>query len=308
VTGVQTCALPISWVNANNAAGFGGLPTAPVDSRFNAVTQINTNGISNYNGLTVQFRRALAWGFSGQVGYTWSHALDDISSAPGEFWSFANSQVSMSSPYLSQNYSNSDFDIRQSLVADFVWNAPFKPSRRPLGWLVKDWMVSGKFYVRSGEPFSVTDGSLAGMVTNANGGSALIGAGTIMATPIGAVSASCSSAAVSTPCLSPSQFVASGSETTFGMPRNSFYGPGYFDIDMSAMRSIPIREGIRFTVGIQSFNLLNHPNFANPSGNISQPGLGLIGSTVSPPTSPYGSFQGSAVSGRVIVATGRFTF
>jgi len=297
------------WSNAYNANGFGGLPTAPVDSRFNAVTQINTNGISNFNGLTVQFRRALAWGFSGQLGYTWSHSLDDISSAPGEFWSFATSQVSMSSPYLHQNYSSSDFDVRNSLVADFVWNAPFKPSRHALSWLVSNWMVSGKFYLRSGEPFSVTDGSLAGLITTANGGNPLIGGGTIMATPLGPYSASCGSSAVSTPCLNASQFVAAGTETTFGMPRNSVFGPGYFDIDSSILKSFPvIKENIRFTFGIQAFNLLNHPNFANPSGNISAPGLGLIGSTVSAPTSPYGAFQGAAVSGRVIVATGRFTF
>lgn len=296
------------WVNAYNASGFGGLPTSPVDSRFNAVTQINTNGISNFNGLTVQWRRALAWGFSGQVGYTWSHALDDISSLPGEFWNFSNSFVSMNSPYLSQNYSNSDFDIRHNLVADFVWNAPFKPSNQALGWLVRDWTLSGKFYLRSGEPFSVTDGSLAGLVTTANGGNALIGGGAITATPIGAISASCGSSAVSTPCLSPSQFVAAGAETGFGMPRNSFYGPGYFDIDIQALKAIAIKERYRFTFGIQGFNILNHPNFAQPSGNISAPGLGLIGSTVAPPTSPYGAFQGAAVSGRVVVATGRFSF
>lgn len=296
------------WVNAYNASGFGGLPTAPVDSRFNAVTQITTSGISNFNGLTIQFRRALAWGFSGQIGYTWSHALDDISSLPGEFWSFANSFVAMNSPYLSQDYSNSDFDIRHNLVADFVWNAPFKPSRQALGWLVKGWTVSGKFYVRSGEPFSVTDGSLAGLVTTANGGNALIGPGTITATPIGSVSASCGSGAVNNPCLNPASFVAAGSETTFGMPRNAFYGPGYFNIDMQALKNVAIKERYKFIFGIQAFNLLNHPNFANPSGNISAPGLGLIGSTVSAPTSPYGAFQGAAVSGRVIVATGRFSF
>lgn len=299
------------WSNAYldaSMTSFGGLPTTAPDSRFNAVTQISTAGISNFNGLTVQFRRAMAWGFSGQIGYTWSHALDDISSLPGEPFNFSNSLVSLSSPNISQNYSNSDFDIRNNLVADFVWNAPFKPSNQALGWVVKNWTVASKFYVRSGVPFSVTDGSLAGSVTTANGGNALIGGGAITATPIGAISATCGSNAVNAPCLSASQFVAAGSETTWGMPRNSFYGPGYFNIDISAFKTVAIRERVRFTFGIQGFNILNHPNFANPSGNISAPGLGIIGSTVSAPTSPYGSFQGAAVSGRVVVATGRFSF
>lgn len=61
-------------------------------------------------------------------------------------------------------------------------------------------------------------------------------------------------------------------------------------------------------VGAQAFNLLNHPNFASPHGNLAVPGFGTISSTVSAPTSPYGSFQGSAVSGRVMVLTGRFQF
>jgi len=297
------------WANAYNAGGFGGLPTTAPDPRFNAVTQIQDNGISNYDGLTVQFRRAFAWGFAGQVGYTWSHALDDLSSVPGEFWNFNTSQVALSNPVLSKNYSNSDFDIRNNLVSDFVWNAPFKPSSRALGWLVKNWTVSAKFYVRSGEPFSVTDGVLPGMVTTANGGNGLIGPGAITATPITFIPATCGNpGAVSTPCLSTSQFVASGSETGFGPPRNAFRGPGYADIDTSFYKNIPIKERYKFAIGVQMYNLLNHPNFAAPSGNISAPGLGLITSTVGAPTSPYGSFQGSAVNGRVIVATGRFTF
>jgi hypothetical protein len=53
--------------------------------------------------------------------------------------------------------------------------------------------------------------------------------------------------------------------------------------------------------------VLNHPNFANPSGTLSG-SLGLISATVGPPTSIYGSFQGASVSGRVAVVTGRFTF
>jgi hypothetical protein len=65
---------------------------------------------------------------------------------------------------------------------------------------------------------------------------------------------------------------------------------------------------VKFLLGASAFNLLNHPNFASPAGNVAVGGLGLISSTVAAPTSPYGSFQGSAVSGRVLVLTGRFTF
>jgi hypothetical protein len=61
-------------------------------------------------------------------------------------------------------------------------------------------------------------------------------------------------------------------------------------------------------VGASAYNLFNHPNFAAPGHNVATPGLGLIEGTVTPPTSAYGAFQGSAVSGRIMVLTGKFVF
>lgn len=54
--------------------------------------------------------------------------------------------------------------------------------------------------------------------------------------------------------------------------------------------------------------MLNHANFDLPSNNIPAGNFGQIQSTVGPPTSAYGSFQGSAVSGRVIQTQVKFTF
>jgi hypothetical protein len=60
-------------------------------------------------------------------------------------------------------------------------------------------------------------------------------------------------------------------------------------------------------VGAQFANLFNHPNFASPNSDVAT-GVGSITSTVGAPSSPYGSFQGSAVSGRVIVLTAGLHF
>ena len=90
--------------------------------------------------------------------------------------------------------------------------------------------------------------------------------------------------------------------------RNNLRGPGYFDIDANLFKNFPIRERMKLQIGAQAYNLMNHPHFANPNGNISGGGFGMITGSVIQPTSPYGAFQGSAVSGRVLVVTGRFTF
>jgi hypothetical protein len=54
--------------------------------------------------------------------------------------------------------------------------------------------------------------------------------------------------------------------------------------------------------------VFNHPNFDLPGNNIATSTFGQILNTVSAPTSAYGSFQGSAVSGRVVQLVVKFIF
>ncbi len=298
------------FVNTTNFPnGFGNLPTTAPDPRFGAVTQISNAGYSNYNGLTVQFRRSLGYGFQGQVGYTWSHALDTLSNGgSGLPYSFCSgcAFTTSANPNIALNYGNSDYDIRNSLVADFVWDTPWKFGNKIIGNLLGNWTLSGKFFVRSGTPFSIYDGALAGLVSGTN----LTPATTLLAnSAVAGVPTNCGASAVNTPCFSASQFTPSGAETGFGnLGRNAFYGPGYFDIDASLFKNFTIKERLRFQFGASAYNLMNHPNFWNPNADISSSNFGMISSTATPVVSAYGAFVGSTVSGRVLVVTGRLQF
>lgn len=284
---------------------FGSLPLAPRDAMFTSVTQLTNLGVTNYDGLTVQFKRAIGYGFSGQIGYTWSHAMDDLSNGgSGLPYNGNTSLVAQTSPNVANSYSNADYDIRSSLVADFVWDLPWKVRNRGLSYVLGGWTVSSKFYMRTGTPFSIVDSELAGEL----GGGSITG--TMLATYTGArLNANCGDSAVNTACLNLSQFVPSGSETNFGnLARNALYGPGYHDIDTTVHKKFALGEKMYLQIGASAYNLFNHPNFAAPGHNVAAPGFGLISSTVTPPTSAYGAFQGSAVSGRIMVLTGKFNF
>jgi Carboxypeptidase regulatory-like domain len=304
-----------AYVNtANFPNGFGGLPTTAPDPRFAAVTQLGNGGISNYDGLSVQYRRAFGYGFQGQASYTWSHALDDVSNGGSGLPYSACSGcafTTLGNPVLSQNYGASDYDIRHSFIADFVWDLPYKFSNKVVNNVLGGWTLSGKFFVRSGTPFTIYDGNLAGLIAGTNiNASANFAGSALPATAVSAIPGNCSRNAVNTPCFTASQFLPSGSETTFGnVGRNSIYGPHYEDIDASLMKSFRVKERLKFSFGAQAYNLVNHPNFQGPLANIANPtGFGSIAATAIPPTSAYGSFQGSAVSGRVMVVTGRLNF
>jgi len=162
--------------------------------------------------------------------------------------------------------------------------------------------MSGTLFYRTGLPFSVVDTLTPNFIGNGSSGSFLVD-------PLTPAVRNCGAAAINTACLQLSQFPAAGSETTFAnSTKNSYRGPGYFNTDFSLLKNFAITERIRFALGANFFNVLNHPNFANPISDINNGEFGKIIHTVVPPTSPYGAFVGSAVSGRQVQVTARFSF
>jgi hypothetical protein len=285
----------------NYGGPYGGLPAAAADGRFVTVTQYYNNGISNYDALTLQYRHSFSYGLTAQFHYTWSHALGTIA---------------YENPFnLSNSYGSLGFDNRHEAAGDVLWNQPFKASNKAVNGLISGWTVGLKTYIYSAAPFSATDSKIATSV-NASG----------VLTPLAdllvptAFDTHCNgSNAISSPCLPKTDFASypgssagTGLQTDWGnISPNSFRGPGYFDIDMTLQRSFAIKEKWKFVFGLQAYNVLNHPNFANPSTSnqsVSAGAFSQITSTLGPPTSIYGTGQGSSVSGRLVVLTGTFTF
>jgi len=290
-----------------NAFGFDGLPTMPIDTRVKSVTQLTNTGVSNYNGITLSILEQVARGFSGRFNYTYAHALDDISNGGVLRYSLVNSILFQINPFnlRSLNYSNADYDLRHSLNASYVWDLPFKASNGLLNKAIGGWEVSGTFFYHTGFPFSIVDGT-SRLRFRGNNMQNL----TILATPTAAVPRQCSSSAVNVPCFTAGQFVPAGAATTFGtVPRNTFRGSGYFNSDLSLRKHFQFHERYGFMVGANAYNVLNHANFANPIANLNAGGaLGLIQSTVNPPTSPYGSFAAAAVDARIVQVIAKLTF
>jgi hypothetical protein len=295
------------FLNAAALGGtFTGLPSAQPDPRFLAVTGLENAGISNYDGLTIQYRRAFAHGFQGQINYTWSHDLDDISNGgSGLGYSYTTATAgNLINPNIKMDYGNADYDIRNSLQGDFLWDLPWKFNNKGLRYLLGGWTVSSKLYLRSGTPNTLFDG----LEPNIFEGTLNAG---LTPTAIQTVPSSCGTAAVngSTPCLNSSMFLPAGTATTFGnIGRGTLFGPGYFNIDSTLMKNFNITERVKFTIGASAFNILNHPHFAGPDTTINSGGLGGIYGSVEEPTSAYGAFQGSVVTGRVMVLTAKFRF
>ena len=288
------------------------------DPRFATVQGFTTNAISNYNGLSVEYKHFDRRGLTTDISYTYSHALDDISNGGNSQLPYNGASVAFQ---ITPNgpsrlmYSNADYDIRHNFVMDLVYVEPFHFSNKFVDFGAAGWTVGAKAYWRSGEPFSVFNvdaGNALG--ANATGGT------TVLAEVLNNnFNHHCTS--FSQPCFqTPGIFNGAGPQdagpgvvvqTNYGnVPRNAFYGPHYSDVDVNLYKDIFKKGSTAFQIGAQAYNVLNHVNFGPPGNNASNPStLGVISSDIGPPTSPYGSSQSpSVVSGRILVVQGRFLF
>jgi hypothetical protein len=313
-------------LNACMPAGsgtFGQLPQCTAtglsgtDPRFGFVRELQSVGRSNYAGLVTTVTRKFTHGFQGSLNYTWSHSLDDLTSTnPGTPFNLWNAQEYQSNPNClsCQNYGNGDGDARHNVTANYVWELPFKSSSKLVNEAIGGWTVAGTFFAHSGLPW--TPEGFAPF----NDGALTLGAFPLINLQPNAVGDGCQSSGpgnyfTPTPCVQATNFAAT--QTNFGGSRNQFRGLGYFDTDFNINKSFAVTERVRFELGASFFNILNHPNFGLPNAFSFSGALGQMCSAsltfgcnalATQPATPYGSFQGAGVEGRLVQVHGKISF
>ena len=298
------------YMNAYDVNGFGGLPTTPLDQRVATVSQLTNNGYSNYNGVSLSLQQNIWRGFSGTLNYSYSKALDNISNGgSGEPYSaYSNVSITQQINPFNPNaqYGPADYDIRHYISANYVWELPIKSENRLLNAAIGGWLVSGTFYYHTGLPFTIIDVPTASGIAGENDSSA-----TVLPEAITAIPKSCGAAAITTNCFTQANFAAPGAPTGFitNVGRNSIRAPGYFNTDFSLRKTFQVTERASFQIGANAYNILNHPNFQAPLGNLADGGAaGLIISTVTPPTSVFGAFANGVADARIVQVQAKFIF
>jgi hypothetical protein len=322
-------------------------PIAPCsDPRFSGVTQVHSDAVSNFHGLVASFRRQFTALGSGlvQVNYTFSHAFDEVSNG-GIFGFTSAASISPQDPAnLRGAYGPAEYDARHALNASYVWELPVKAALSGRGpeYLVKGWQISGTIFVRTGFPYTVFDRAESGFLQQSNYFGQIYA---VPVGPLHASSSCGRSAAVTNPvrpCLPPQAYAANGTtvpnpnalfvqagcETgfntgelpsaqgpcggpvvSFNQGRNHFRGPAYFNTDLAVMKrtNIPNWEGATLGIGVQFFNLFNHPSFGFPD-NSTDATIGEIYYLQQPPTGVLGSGLGGDAAPRMIQLKAQLQF
>lgn len=218
------------------------------------------------------------------VAYTFSKAIDN-SSAFGDLVNFSNAK-------LSRGLSSSD--LTHNFVASYVWAIPFDrvfkgaPKR-----LTQGWQLEGITRFATGFPIQMNE---------SNDDTSLVGSSsTDMPDRVGSVkivdprapNLACPTTIPATPTTPaipgtgcyflPGAFAKNSTPGTFGTSnRRFFHGPGFNNTDFGFLKQTKIHENFAFDVRVEFFNIFNHAQFINPTGNIDSQNFGVVTSARDP--------------------------
>ncbi|MDQ1474565.1 MAG: hypothetical protein QOJ99_6045, partial [Bryobacterales bacterium] len=244
-------------------------PYYAVDPLLSDVNYFTVDGLSSYWALQVTVDKRFSNGISGLVGYAWSHAIDDV---PLEFGGGASGPQPQDPRNIRAERGNSIIDTRHRMTVSYLWELPFGKGKRFMNTgivsnLLGNWQTNGILTVQTGQPFSPV---LQTSTTNGTG----------------------SRPDVLRPNTYPGTLQRWFDPTVFGTPapftygnagRNTLFGPGRWNWDMSLFKNFVIREQTRLEFRAEAFNVFNHPQFGLPNQNIGNAQAGMITSTVGNP-------------------------
>ena len=300
------------------------------DPRFGEVTQLSTGANSHYNGLQLSAMKRLGSGFMGQLNYTWSRCMDTVSN--GGFLQFSAGGILSPLPGdLARDYGPCDYDIRNNLNAQYVYQLPIKVEGRLPGFALNGWQLSGTVFWHSGIPFSVLSTPYSADGNGIVNGSGPQFASSVPGVPLyehnpipgvtqpGTVQWLNPNAFVST--VDPSTGACLGGDSPkncqFGnLGRNALRGPDFTWSDFYVTKSFPLTEHWKLRFDAQFFNVFNHPNFGLPSMVLAgipgkpstQTGFGALTYSTSPPTGLLGVGLGGDSTPRMIAFQARLEF
>jgi hypothetical protein len=281
----------------------GAFPFAAAAPYVALVNYLSNFYGSTYHGLQTTLTARNYHGLDFVAGYTFSHALDDLSSNWVAF-------LPMDSMRPQLDHGSSDEDIRHRLTLSVTYSLPEKKTKSQL---LEGWQFNTIVSLQSGQPWNVNDqafnfsttgeaadrwdffGKPSDFKSIGPNGIPCFGPGNSACT--GAIPQACLAAAASVgpnatasltgvglpapfaptrycymvgnSVLIPNAFQAFGT-----MGRNIFRDTGFHNVDFSVSKSFKFGERLKAQFRVETFNIFNHPNFANPNGGTSTYGQG----------------------------------
>jgi hypothetical protein len=217
-----------------------------------------TNGDSTYHAMNLEVRRRLYQHLMFQGNWAWAKGIDDV----GQNVQSALLDVQN----LGRDRANSDYVRRHTLNLNGVYDLPFpKSAARELRAIFANWKVGAIWRFSTGRYLTPTFTSSGGLSNSRPD----VVAGVSPNFPRDQRKPQL--------WFNPAAFaIVPATDPVTGLPRygnagrNTIIGPGTNYMDANLAKVIPLNDERRnLTLRVEAFNVLNHPNYANPALNIS---------------------------------------
>ena len=262
-------AKPFDPTNPNNPAGTGSLQLANLLPNLGGVGWLQSEGISNYNGLQTSFQRRFVHGLAFDANYTWAKALSDITGFSEEGqqgWSNADPTRIRQIEY---GVAENDIANRFVLSADYV--LPFGAEATGLKAIaVKGWELNTIASWQTGKPVSITNGGGGSDGPYGNRATPFNNGGNDRPNKIG----NAPNPHKLGEWFNTANYAPQALGTIGSAQRNSEFGPHFRDIDFSVIKNLPLTHGLNAQFRAEAFDLTNTPNFYIPNANASNYQLG----------------------------------
>ncbi len=251
--------------------------------RFNPQAEnlnvIGNSGHSTYNALKLTVARRLSSGLSLQGSYTFSKNFTNF--IPGQLLTVdyrdnANQKL---------DKAVSPFDATHIVIASGLWELPVGRGKRFLNQAPKlidgilgGWQLNGIYNWTTGRPLFITTGR-ANLVFSPS----IASTPNFSGKPFDLSKPFDDGTRITT--LTPeqkAQFSNPGPGEAGGLPKFSFRGPGFSNLDLSLFKSfrpLASREQLRVQFRVEMYNVFNQVNFGNPDVNINSPSFGVVTGT-----------------------------
>jgi hypothetical protein len=227
-------------------------PAAQLSPALRSVGTATPTGRLDYHALLVKGVKRFSNGFSLLTSYTFGRTQDLNSDNDGG--------VTLTNIFDPEyNYGPADYDVRHSFVQSFIYELPWGRNHWAGGW-----QVNGIGFYRSGIPVTITQTGTMASTGITNNRPNTLGDGYpdnrsidqwFDAADFGRVTET---------------------TATFGdTGRNTMRGPSQFNIDMSLIKHTKFGR-IQSELRLEAFNVLNHPQFAQPNGQLGNSAFGVI--------------------------------
>ncbi|HVQ28450.1 MAG TPA: hypothetical protein VMV21_02650, partial [Vicinamibacteria bacterium] len=226
------------------------------------VGAVSSTGTLDYHAFLFKGVKRFTNGFSGLVSYTFGKTIDLASDNDGG--------VTLTNIF-DPNYDRglAQYHVKHTLVGSFLYELPFARNS-----VLGGWQVNGIAFYRTGIPVGITQ---TGTITSTGNGS-----GQAQANRPNLVGNLVPSDQSIDHWFDPTALARPEPTATYGnIGRNTGVGPSIFNIDLSLMKHTRI-GGIDTELRLETFNILNHPQFGQPNGQLGNGAFGTITASANP--------------------------